>query len=51
MAKTFHIKSQGQNLVPTEKEYIPSDWTSDAKIYMKDVQGGNLSDRKRILPN
>ena len=51
MAKTFHIKAQGQKLVPLEKECIPSDWTSDAKIYMTDVRGGDLSDRKRSLPN
>ena len=51
MAKKFHIKSQGQKLVPLEKEYISSDWTSEAKIWMTNVQGGNISDRKRNLLN
>ena len=51
LAKTFHIKAQGQKLVPLEKECIPSDWTSDANIYMTDVRGGDISDRKRSLPN
>ena len=51
MAKKFHIKSQGQKLVPLEKEYISSDWTSDANIWMTDVQGGDISDRKSSLPN
>ena len=32
-----------------EKEYLPSEWTSDANILMADVQGGDLSDRKKIL--
>ena len=34
------IKSQDQELVPLKKEYLPSDWTSDAKIWMTDVQKG-----------
>ena len=51
MAKTFDIKSQDQKLVPLEKEYISSDWNSEAKIYMTDAQWGDLSDRKRSLPN
>ena len=32
-----------------EKEYLPSDWNSDAKIWMEDVQGGDLSAHKIIL--
>ena len=42
MAKTFDIKSQGQKLVPLEKEYISSDWTSEANIYITDAQGGDI---------
>ena len=51
MAKKFNIKSQGQKLVPLEKEYIPSDWTSGTKIWMTDAQGGHLSEHKRIILN
>ena len=43
MAKMFHIKSNGKKLAPLEKEYPPSDWTSDANIWMEDdVQGGRV---------
>ena len=28
-----------------------SDWTYDTKIWMEDVQGGDLSDHKSIFPN
>ena len=42
MAKMFQIKSQDQKLVPRENEYIPSDHTSGAKIWM--------THSKNILP-
>ena len=38
MAKTFHIMSTGQKWERLEKEYIPSDWTSNAEILMTDSQ-------------
>ena len=40
MSKTSQIKSQDQKLVPFEKEYLPSDWTSNAKIWTAYFQKG-----------
>ena len=34
----FHIKSQGQKLVPLEKYYLPYDWIYDANICMTDAK-------------
>ena len=51
MVKTSQIKSQDQKLAPLEKVYLPSYWTSEAKVYMVDVQGGDLSYHKNIFPN
>ena len=35
----------------SRKEYLNCDSTSDAKIWMSDVQGGDLLSHKMILPN
>ena len=36
----------GKKWARFEKEYLPYDWSYDAKIWMADVQGGDLSARK-----
>ena len=41
--------STGQKWAQSEKEYIHSDWTSDTKIWMVGVQGGDIFVRKRIF--
>ena len=43
MAKKFQIKSQDQKLVPFEKEYLFSDWTSDANIWITDIQKSSFT--------
>ena len=44
-----HNMSLGQKCARLDKEYLPSDWTSNANISMADIQGDDLSARKRIL--
>ena len=41
----FHNNSQGQKLARLKKEYLPYEWTSDAKIWMIDVQGSDILSR------
>ena len=41
--------SRGQKLARSEKEYIPSDWTSDTKILMTGDAEGDFSVCKGIL--
>ena len=43
------IVSAGQKRVRLEKEYLQSDWTSGANIWMAGGQGGDLSDPKTIF--
>ena len=41
--------SRGQKWAQLEKEYLPFDWTSDNKFWMKGGSVGDLSVRKGIL--
>ena len=41
--------STGQKWVRFEIEYLPSDWSYDAKIWMEDAEVFDLSARKSIL--
>ena len=41
--------SLGQKWAQLEKEYLPSEWNSEAKIWMANVQGGDISGRKKTL--
>ena len=43
------IVSAGQKWARLEKEYLHSDWTSDANIWMAGGQGGDLFARKIFL--
>ena len=43
------IKVQNQKRAHSRQEYLNCDWNSDTKIWMEDVQGGNLSACKRIF--
>ena len=41
--------SRGQKRAQFEKEYLPSDWTSDTKTWMAGGAGGEFSVRNGIL--
>ena len=47
--KMFHILSMGQQWARIMKEYLSSDWTTDANIWMTYVEGGDLSAHKTIF--
>ena len=49
--QTSQIKQQGQKWAHLRKEYLNCDWTYDSKIWMIDVQGGDISADKRVLQN
>ena len=49
MAKMSQIKQQGQKWAHLRKEYLNCDWSSDTNIWMANVQGGDISARKRIF--
>ena len=46
MAKMAKIKEQRQKRAHSRQEYLNCDWTSDTKIWMADVLGGDLSSHK-----
>ena len=47
--QTSLIVSPGQKWAQFEKKYLLSDGSSGAKIFMADVEGGDLFARKRIF--
>ena len=46
-----HNMSKGKKWARSEKEYSPSDWTSETKILMTGEAGGDLLVHKGILKN
>ena len=51
MAKNPQIKQQGQKWAHLRKEYLNFDWAYDTKIWMTDVQGGDILASTSIFPN
>ena len=49
MAKISQIKHQGHKWAHLRREYLNCNWTSDTKMCMVDVQGGDIFPFKIIF--